>query len=285
MKSKILVIGANGNVGGRVVEQLVERGVELKAGMRNIDKSKFSSSLVEVIEFDYERTETFADAIEGVKSVFMLSAPLDADAAVKIKPFIDYLNHSGVKRVVFLSSQGADKNDQMPLRQIELHLINQKMDYTLVRPNFFMENFSQGFILPMMQQTGGIFLPAEEGKSAFIASDDIARVIVESLLNENHIGKKYNLTGGESLSHSEVVKIISEKTGKKYIYQSIKEEEMVKTSLEQGMPQSVVDYMAALYQAVRNGYTDNVTDDYERIFSNKPIGFKEFVDKNINVWK
>jgi uncharacterized protein YbjT (DUF2867 family) len=80
---------------------------------------------------------------------------------------------AGVDHIVFISALGVDQNEEAPLRIIERHLMNSGVNHTIIRPNFFMENFSTGFIAPMIAQ-GGVFLAAGDGKTSFISTRDIA---------------------------------------------------------------------------------------------------------------
>ena len=69
--------------------------------------------------------------------------------------------------------------------------------YTILRPNFFMDNFSTGFLAPMVKG-GAIYLAAENAKTSFIAATDIAAVAAVAFA-EGLAGKEYNLTGPEAL--------------------------------------------------------------------------------------
>jgi len=202
MKDTLLVTGATGNLGSEVVKTLLEEGFTVKAGTRNIDAIQ-SAELLEAVKLDYTDTSTFDNALVGINGIFLVAPPMDPEAPAKLVPFIEKARETGVKHIVFISALGVDQNEQAPLRAIERALMDSGIAYTILRPNFFMENFSLGFIAPMIKQRGGIFLAADEGKTSFISTNDIAAVAAKSFADELY-GKELNLTGPEALDHSQV---------------------------------------------------------------------------------
>jgi uncharacterized protein YbjT (DUF2867 family) len=177
-----------------------------------------------------------------------------------------------------------DQNEQAPLRIVERALMDSGIPYTILRPNFFMDNFSTGFIGPMIKQQNGIFLAAGKAKTSFIAAQDIAAVAAAAFTN-NLTSQEYNLTGPEALDRTEVARIISEVTGREIAYYPLPEVVMLQGAREQGMPEEAVQYVAALYGAVRAGYTEVLTDDVATITGRKPETFAQFAKRNTACWE
>ena len=80
---------------------------------------------------------------------------------------------------MFISAFGVNYNEQAPLRMVEHLVRNSGVPYTILRPNFFMENFSEGFLSGSIKTQGAIFLAAGDGKTSFISVQDIAAAVVE----------------------------------------------------------------------------------------------------------
>jgi uncharacterized protein YbjT (DUF2867 family) len=283
MKNTLLVTGATGNLGREAVKALLSAGYSIKAGSRDVAKIQPAKNL-EPVKLDYTNASTFSGALDGVTGVFLVAPPMDPEAPVKLIPFIQKAKEAGVKHIVFNSALGVDQNEQAPLRVIERALMDSGIDYTILRPNFFMENFSTGFIAPTIQRQRGIFLAAGDGKTSFISTKDIAQVVMKAFRNA-HYGKEYNPTGSEALDHAQVAKIISDASGKTVTYKALPEEAMLQGARDQGIPEAAVQYMGILYAAVRAGYMAVVTDDVKKVTGKKPITFEEFVQKNIGGWK
>jgi uncharacterized protein YbjT (DUF2867 family) len=154
--------------------------------------------------------------------------------------------------------------------------------YTILRPNFFMENFSTGFLAPMVNQ-GGIFLAAADGKTSFISVVDIAEVAKTAFL-KGLTPREYNLTGPEALDHTAVASVLSKASGKKIAYQPIPEEAMFSGMRGVGMPETAVQYAGVLYSAVRAGYAAAITPDVETVTGRKPVSFEAFARQNAAAW-
>jgi uncharacterized protein YbjT (DUF2867 family) len=172
---------------------------------------------------------------------------------------------------------GADASEDSPLRKIERHIMQSGIKYTILRPTFFMENFSTGFVAPMIK-AGGIFLAAGDGKTSFITVQDIADVAKAAFVKGLH-KQALTLTGPEALDHTQVAQIISKALGKTITYTPLSEEAMLRSAREHGMPEGAVQYLAMLYQAVRAGWTSQITDEVKKTTGHAATSFAEFAQK------
>ncbi len=278
----ILVTGASGNLGSAVVEALVERGIKVRAAARQTRKIKWTG-MVQPVVFDYEDRGLYKAALDNISGVFLIAPPLDFQAPAKLIPFVDKAKEMGVRHVVFNSALKADSDEQNPLRIIERRLLNSGLDCIILRPNFFMENFSMGWAAPMIG-SGEIYLAAGDSGTSFISVIDIARVAA-ACFQERRSGAQYNLTGAEALSYGEAVRIISSVSDRTVTYHPISEMEMIQRAREQGMPESAIQYIAQLFALVRKGLMAGTTDSVRELTGKVPISFKEFARKNSNIWK
>lgn len=285
MNNTILVIGATGNLGSEVTRQLVAKGLKVRVGVRKPDQYQAPSSLVEVIRFDFDDPTSYSPALENIEKLFLIALPLDPDAPAVLAPVIQAAKQAGVKQIVFNSALGVDQNEDAPLRKVERLLEGSGIAHTILRPNFFMDNFSSGFIAPTIQGADGIFVAADDAKTSFIAIADIAAVAVAALTEADHKNKAYNLTGPGALDHSYVASVLSEVAGRKISYQPISEEAMRQGALDHGLPVPNVDYLTVLYQATRAGYLAGTTSDVEQILGRPPVGFNEFARLNRAFWQ
>jgi uncharacterized protein YbjT (DUF2867 family) len=281
-RKKILVTGANGNLGGAVVRAL-HRGTATVIAAGTHPEAMQMPEGVEIRKIDYVRPETVETALKNVDGLFLVAPPLDPDAPAKLTPVIDRAKTAGVRHVVFNSALGVDQNDAAPLRVIEKHLMASGLGYTILRPNFFMENFSAGFLAPMIAQ-GGIYLAAGDAGTSFISVEDIAAVAAAAFEKEL-LGNEYNLTGPEALDHDKVARIISEISGRRIEYHALPEEAMLQGARDQGLPEGAVQYMGILYGAVRSGWLAVVTTDVQSVIGRPPATFGDFAQANAAAWK
>ncbi len=268
-----LIIGANGNLGKAVTKQLSAKK-QIKAATRSQDVHRNIPN-VENVVFDFEKPETYKNAIENVDSVFIQAPPLDAQAYQKLSPFIEYLGENGIKRVVFNSAWGVDHNEDAPLRKIERKLMNEGFDYTFTRPNFFLENFTSGFAAAPLNNDKVIVHNAGEAKLAFVSVEDIASVVVESFIDENHIGKGYNLSGKEAISHQDVANFFTQKMGENIQNVSLSADQMKAGAMESGLPESEADYLVMLYNIAAEGHMAHLSNDIYSVLGREPKSINE----------
>lgn len=282
METKIMVTGASGNLGSAIARKLTEKDMEVIAGTRKPDEYVGPG---ESIILDYSDPSSFGPALDGVEKVLLMAPPMDATAAQTLPSFIKSSKEAGVKQMVLISAFGADATEEAPLRIIERYLMGSGIPFTILRPNFFMENFTMGFALPMIKHKDGLFLAAADGKTSFISVEDIATVAVKAMTEEGHEGKDYNLTGPEALDHNDIVEIISSKAGRTINYVPLTLEDQKNGAMANGMPEPLADYMNMLYGAVSAGHTAGITSDFETVTGSKPISFREFAEINAEIWK
>lgn len=281
-QKRILVTGANGNLGGAVVRALINKDMTVIAAGTHPENMRMPQD-IEVRKIDYVQPETVTEALRDVDGLFLVAPPLDPEAPAKLNPVIDQAKAAGVRHIVFNSALGVDQNDAAPLRVIEKHLMASGLEYTILRPNFFMENFSSGFLAPMIAQ-GGIFLAAGDAGTSFISIEDIAAVAAAAFEKE-HFGAEYNLTGLAALDHAQAAKIISEASGRQIQYHPLTEEAMLQGARDQGMPEGAVQYLGILYSVVRNGWMEAVTGDVEKVTGRPPAAFGDFAQAHAAAWK
>jgi uncharacterized protein YbjT (DUF2867 family) len=260
---------------------LASKGFKVRAAARDVAKAKFAA-LVDVVRFAYEETATHGHALQGIDGLVLIAPPLDPEAPAKLLPVVDQAKRLGVGHVVFISALGVDAVEQAPLRKIERHLMASGLAYTILRPNFFMDNFTTGFLARSVKQ-GAIYLAAADGKTSFISARDVAGVVAAAF--QKHLaGREYNLTGPEALDHTAVARIISKVSGKPVVYNAISEEAMFQGLRGTGMPERAVEYVGVLYAAVRTGYAAAITNDVEMVTGSRPQTFEAFARQNAAAW-
>ncbi len=281
MSGRIFVSGAAGKVGRAVVEKLIAKGEPVRGGFRNPAAATAPRELHKV-KFDFTDFASVESALDGVSGAFLISPPLDPDAPAKLTPFIKEAKKHNI-HVVFISAFGANMNADGALAKVEKLLHDTAVTYTILRPNFFMDNFTEGWIAPSIKQQNSLFIPAGDGKTSFIAAHDIAAAVV-SAFNRKLVGKTYDLTGSEALDHTEVAQLISTATGRTISYVDIPESALIEGAKAQGMPDGMIAYLADLYKAVRGGYCAAITHDLEDLINDQPIRFSTFAKAHKADW-
>jgi uncharacterized protein YbjT (DUF2867 family) len=270
---KILVTTSNGKVGRELMKLLAKNAVPHRVGVHRV-----STSAAETVPLDYANPETFGPALAGISAVY-LASPGDAPAEPEIR-FVDAAKAAGVQRIVKLSAMGVENAD-VPLRQVEKHVEASGLAWTLLRPNWFMQNFSTSHAASI--KGGTLAEPADAARTAFIDARDIAAVALAALTTADHAGRAYALTGPEPLSRADVAAAFTKELGRPVRYVALTDEQF-RAALAGQLPQSYIELLSALYAGVRAGWTESKTDDVRRVLGRDPISLVQFIRDHRSVW-
>jgi len=217
MKTEILITGSTGTTSQYAIEHLVEKGVNVRAMVRTIDeRSNVLKALgVEIIKGDFFDLKTLRTAMNGIKRAYFLY-PFKDHLPKAAAFFAKVAKEENVEMVIEMSQMGADELTTSPATQN--HLITESIfDWANVgavhiRPGLFAWNYL-GFAAPTVADHQKFYYPDADAQYTIIHPKDIGEVVAEILMDPNieeHIGKRYDLTGSKSYSGFDVAKDISE---------------------------------------------------------------------------
>lgn len=129
----MLVVGATGYVGGRLVAELVERGDDVRVITRSVDRARQYdwSDSVEIVRGDVLDPESLSDVFEGVDAAFYLVhsmgsgsdfAEMDARAATNFREAADA---AGIGRIIYLGGMGDDGDAQLSAHLTSRHHVGE----------------------------------------------------------------------------------------------------------------------------------------------------------------
>jgi uncharacterized protein YbjT (DUF2867 family) len=239
---------------------------------------------VESVKVDYADPSGFDEALRGVEAAFLISPPGDAEAVHTLRPFLEAAKALGPIHIVFNSAFGMENAPDSALGKVERALVETGLPFTILRPNFFMDNFVGPTFGDSIRRHRALFLAAGEGKTSFVSTEDIADVAVKSIAEEL-VGKSFSLTGPEALSYPEIAQQVSEVAGFEVQFHDLTTEQMEQALFGMGAPASSIGYMMWLFGLVREGKLAGVAQDIEQVLGRKPIAFREFAKKHAENWK
>ncbi|MRX68353.1 Uncharacterized conserved protein YbjT, contains NAD(P)-binding and DUF2867 domains [Flavobacterium resistens] len=261
-KKKILVLGSNGKTGRRVIERLKNNSdVEVRLGSRS-----------EKIPFDWENPETWENVLKDIEVVYITFQPdLAIPSAVEtIQKFTVLATELGVQKMVLLSGRG-EKEAQLCEEIVKENAKN----WTIVRASWFNQNFSESiFLEPIL--AGIVALPRAEALEPFTDADDIADVVVESLLSDAHNEQTYELTGPRLLTFKEAVNTIAEASDKNITFQSLSLDEYSQMLKEYQVPEDHIWLANYLFEQVLDGRNSHITSDIEKVLGRKAKDFTAY---------
>lgn len=265
----ILLTGATGKVGRRVAARLDDLGVPARQAGRTSSPP-----------FDWTDDATWPAALDGVRSAFVVPY----DAAPLTRPFVDAAIRSGVERIVLLSGRGVDVPDYLPADLMEgnPHIDGEAalrpatVDWTILRPGWFAQNFSEGFFRDAVL-AGDLRLPAGDGAASFVDADDIAAVAVAALTEDRHVGQTYELSGPRALTMAEAAAEIAAAAGRDVRYTHVDHDDLVRELVDQGWSADDAEGYAIMVSPVRRGIDAYLSDGVERALGRPPRDFRDVV--------
>ena len=278
-----LITGATGDVGSRVVELLVQRGIRPRIFVRNAEKARARfGDRVDVFTGDLADEEALRTAMAGADSLFLLnSGPaipmLDALAARAASA-------AGVAHIVKLSSIDVEQSLAIGAwhEKGEAAIRASGIPFTFVRPTGFMSNLLAW--AHSIQAEGVVRTCTGDGRRAFIHSEDIAEVVVEALVSRKYLGRALAITGPEAVTFAEAAEKIGAAVGKLVRFEAISDEEAGRRFAASGEPAEVVEAHVALWRAIREGRVGMVTNEVERVVGRRPILLDTWVRENVEAF-
>ena len=287
MVTKVLVTGATGNVGSRVVQELRGRGVSIRAFVR--DPYRAAEKLGDSIELtsgDFSDTESLRRTLEGVDHLFLTSA----DGPQKVEhesAVIDVAAAAGVSRIAKLSTLGAKVGSPLPPfdwhGRIEEHLRRSKVPAVILRSTFFMSNLLGS--ADAIRQTGKLFAPADEAKIAMIDRWDVAAVAAVVLTTEGHEGATYELTGPEAITYGRIAEELSAVAGRSIGFVDVPDEAARQGFVEAGMPDWLVEHLIGVFRIIRQGALEQTSDTVRSLTGREPRPFAEFAREHAGLFQ
>lgn len=274
----VLVVGASGKVGSEIITQLKKQGFRTRA---TTSKSVQASS--ELVQVDLATGKGIKEAFEGVDRAFFLSPPGYADQYAMLAPLIQEAKRRGLKKTVLMTAMGANANDATPFRKAEIELEKSGLNYNIIRPNWFLQNFNTFWIQGINEQNK-ILLPAGTAKVSFIDARDISAVATKLLVSDEFANKDFDLTGSEAVDHNQVAQALAKVAGRKIEYKEIKPEELKASLLKVGAPEDYVNFLVMIFGFLREGYNAKVTSSVQEITGRQPLSLTQYANDFKNSW-
>jgi uncharacterized protein YbjT (DUF2867 family) len=219
----ILVTGATGTIGRQVVEQLVKRGADVRAFVRNPAKASFPAG-VDVVQGDLLDVDSVRSAFSGASTLFLLNAVV-ADEFTQALIALNAAREAGIKRIVYLSVIHSDLYVNVPHFAgkfgVERMIEQMGVHATVLRPAYFMGNDLT--IKDVVTGYGVYPMPIGSKGLAMVDTRDIAEIAAIELLRREQSAvplpaERINLVGPDTLTGADVAAIWTEVLGRTIAY-------------------------------------------------------------------
>lgn len=271
----IVVTGARGKIGRALMPSLPD--VPVRALGRTSSP-----------QFDWAEQATWDGALEGVEQLFLLVPGGDdghrdvSSEVANATAFVDRAVNAGAERIVMLSALGVNQApDDVPMRALELHVQASAPSWTIVRPNWFFQNFTDGPLADLITAGDGqLRAPLEQAQVSYVDAVDVGQVCAAALLDNGHHEQAYDLTGPVALNPDEVADAFargsSHVAGSAWSYRHL-DEAVFRTEVKDlGWDDAYIDTVCGLFAMMRAGWAAHVTDDVERVLGRPARSLEDF---------
>jgi uncharacterized protein YbjT (DUF2867 family) len=283
---KILVTGATGNIGSKVVVELQKQNALVRAFVRDPKKAEgMLGQGVEIAVGDFADASSVRHALENTDSVF-LACSNDPRQVEYETNLIDAAVASGVRRIVKLSALGAKIGSPVAFwdwhGKIEQHLRRAAIPSVILQPSFSMTNLfaaAEG-----IRHQGMLFAPAEGARISMIDPHDVASAAV-ALSSEGHDGQTYVLTGSEAITYEHVARKLSAATGQTISFVAVPDEAAKQAMIATGLPEFVAEQIVAVFGALRQGAYDQTSNAVYNLTGQMPRSFAQFAHNHASFFQ
>jgi uncharacterized protein YbjT (DUF2867 family) len=261
-QKEILVLGANGKTGRRVIDRLRARELPVRAGSR-----------AGAPPFDWDDPGGWPAAFRGVGAIYISYYPdLSVPAAPPaIQALTEAAVKSGVRRLVLLSGR-----NEPEAQRCEEIVSKAGLEWTVVTCSWFMQNFSEGYLLDPVR-ANEVALPASNIGEPFIDCDDIADVAAAALAEDRHVGQLYELTGPRLLTFAQAVAEIARAVGRDIRYVEVSMADYEAGLREAQLPPDMIAFIKYLFTEVLDGRSAHVADGVTRALGRPARDFSQYV--------
>ena len=262
-----LVLGATGKTGRRVCSALDTLGVAHRAVSRRTR-----------LRFDWSDQSTWAPVLDGATAVYLVPSAMNLDDA-GVKAFVPQAVEAGVRRIVLLSARGIPTDDGR-----ERAVRESGVDWTILRPTWFSQNFSEDYFLPEVLADELVLPEGGDGAHPFIDAQDIADVAVAALTQDGHAGVAYELSGPEAMTFEEAVARIGDVSGRTIGIRDVPAADYTRMLVDGGVEQPYAEVLTGALVAIRAGHDDALSDGVPSVLGHDGRQFGDYVKEAADAW-
>jgi len=282
-ETRILVTGASGKLGRRVVELLLaENAGPIVATTRNPDQlADLAAKGVEVRRADFDGAD-LDRAFRGVARALLVSTDALDEPGRRLaqhRAAVRAFETAGVKHVVYTSLTNPYQGSPIAIapdhRETEAALAASRLGFTILRNNLYADLFLLG--LPGALASGKLVDARGNGRIGFVTSEDCARAAAAALAAPFEGRRTLEITGPSALTSDEVAAIVRELSGKPLEHVSVPPDAFRAGLREHGVPAPMAEVLASFDTAIAKGDLAIVTDAVKELTGRAPQSFRDFL--------
>lgn len=285
-KMKLLVTGATGKLGSKIVNVLLSKvsADQLAVSVRHPEKAEdLRVKGVDVREGDFDKPETLETAFKGIDRLLIISA--DGDTETRIRQHSNAVaaaKNAGVSFIAYTSIANAQESTNFLAevhKATEEAILQTGIPYSFLRNNWYLEN--ELSTIQGVQAGVPWITSAGEGKVGWALQQDYAEAGAEVLAGEGHENTIYELSG-KLLSQEDIAAAVSTVIGKEVPVQQVDDTTYAEIMTKAGVPDFVVPMLVAIQKDIREGSLEIESEDFEKLLGRSETPIVEGIRQLIN---
>lgn len=290
MSDTILVTGAAGSLGGAIIRHLLDS--EGVASSRIVAVSRDPSKLAALADKgvtaragDFDDEASLTAAFAGAGTALIVSTDAVGEPGKRLRQHLTAVSAAraaGASRIGYTSMFSPEPGNPVLFAPdhhgTEEAIRASGIPYSIFRNGWYQENLMMS--LPQAVASGHWYTSAEDGKTAFVQRNDLARAIAAGLAKPPAGSATYTLSGSEAFSNAEIAAMASEVVGKPIAVVNLTDEQLAEGMKAAGVPAPVVPLLVSFEAATRAGVLGTVSNDIETLTGRKPAPLKAWLAAN-----
>jgi ergot alkaloid biosynthesis protein len=276
----VLVTGGTGKTGARLSARLRQAGWSALSASR----SSQASGEIRSAAFDWYDPRGHDAALQGVERIYLV-APVGANDPIEVMaPFIERAIAKGARRFVLLSSSLIEEGGPA-MGAVHALLRRSAPEWAVLRPSWFMENFSVGQHAATIRDEDAIYSATDDGLVPFIAVEDIVEVAFRALTDDKAVNEGLVITGAEALNYDQAAAIIGAARGRPVRHIRLNGEQLTDRFRAIGLSHNYAAMLAGLDRAIAAGAEARTTATVARMTGREPQSLAVFAARSAAVWR
>ncbi|KAH9487251.1 Agroclavine dehydrogenase [Psilocybe cubensis] len=281
-----LITGGTGNTGLALAKLLQNAHRPVVIASRSGEAPKPFSA----VKFNWFEPNTYESALSdsSIDRIYIVGPPGSIKSSV-VTSFIDFAIAKGIKRYVLLSATTFNPQSSSAILASVVHqyLLDKKVDYAIIRPTTFMQNFGS-FFVPGIKYHNQFFSATEDGRIPWVSTEDVAQAAFEALTADVSPNKDIFVVGPDLYSYADVARLLSDLLGRPIVYKRLTIEEQTAFYAKVGLHPDLAKTLAGNQKGIQEGSEEAIFNDPKLAEEGRKfIGshtLKQYLQDNMELW-
>ena len=281
----LLVVGASGYVGRRVVEILLDAEENVVAATRTPEKlDAFAHRGAEVRRVDLDDPSSLEPAFAGADRVLLISTDAPGRRGPQHRAAIDAAIAAGARHLVYTSFSSPASWESLFGREhaeTETALRKSGLSWTILRNNLYTD-----FLLPRLSTaigSGRLEAAAGGGGAGYVTRDDCAAAAAAALASAEFDGRTFDVTGPGVVTHAALAKLAGDIGRTRVVYVPRSPEEIHRRLVDSGVAPARADVLVSIDEGIASGWFQAASDSVEELAGRPPASVSEFLAEHSDV--